>query len=744
MAFIARVGATSFPTEGDSVSVYETGTTTLVTDIVDLDGVALTNPITIPADGFWGFTPATRERLDVYWLEGDRNLVEKAILKDPDSPAEVGLVGILEQITSLLSADKEQRGYLSVNHDEMGFVTNGTSFSPLIEVDGSPEILWTFADGTTSTEIHPLKNYGDHAQVRLTKLKVTPWDALKIINLGFSAADGGTTANGLDLHDTQPVIDVYNLFLAAPSLAHWSACGCDINSLNFDNFVMLEELEMYGATGLEHISMKNCPLLYRFCIENCRCYDYVNFSECPSIEDIRGAANVNYHGPIFNEELGAPNLWHLCVRSNSQFDLPIPYDQMPVMRELFLWSSGHTGHIAPNTMVGTSFQLYECNFTSGDFDGCFQGGTGVLNISDNSNLVALSVANNPSLSSLTASGCALAQDQIDRILTQLVAAERNNGSVNLSGGTNGEASLLTGKPAIDALVSRGWTVSCAVEATPQAVLVASSLEFGDTGGIAAQLTVNVSNTGSLSTTPGTAILSDSTHFSIISDAVSGIALAAGETADIVIQFDGTAGIYSEALTISYESSQGVSAAPLAINLEADDTTVAANTIQFTTTSGTVDCSVVANGATVTWTFADGMVVSGADPGTHSFSSSEVRTENYVTIEPVSALTRINFNGAGCNVSEIHNLPNFPMLNYVYVYQNTDFHLADFAGLSELRQMHMNSTGMSAAEVDAMFIAVAAATPSTVSGATFYANLPRTSASDDAVAVLAAAGWVMNL
>lgn len=98
MAFIARVAAASFPTEGDSVYVYDTGTTTEVASLVDLDGSALSQPITVPAlNAFWGFDTPDDRQVDVYWVEGTRNLVEKAVVKsgqfipssasDPGAPA---------------------------------------------------------------------------------------------------------------------------------------------------------------------------------------------------------------------------------------------------------------------------------------------------------------------------------------------------------------------------------------------------------------------------------------------------------------------------------------------------------------------------------------------------------------------------------------------------------------------------------------------------------------------------------
>lgn len=93
-AFIARVGATSFPIAGDTVFVYYSGTSTLVTGLVDLDGAPVGNPITIPAETFWGFEPPNHEKIDIYWTQGERYLVKKAVLKNIGPEGPPGLRGI--------------------------------------------------------------------------------------------------------------------------------------------------------------------------------------------------------------------------------------------------------------------------------------------------------------------------------------------------------------------------------------------------------------------------------------------------------------------------------------------------------------------------------------------------------------------------------------------------------------------------------------------------------------------------
>jgi hypothetical protein len=86
--FVARVGPVNMPAEGDTIAVYETGTTDTVS-ICDLDGVLMSNPFTVTADaiGQWAFVPVNAIRLDVYWDEQGKNLMTNVQLKGEPGPA---------------------------------------------------------------------------------------------------------------------------------------------------------------------------------------------------------------------------------------------------------------------------------------------------------------------------------------------------------------------------------------------------------------------------------------------------------------------------------------------------------------------------------------------------------------------------------------------------------------------------------------------------------------------------------
>ena len=84
MALKLRVGVSNMPKAGDTLSVYYTGTTNLLTPIFTPDsiGATLSNPFTVPSSGWYGFEPATTDRVDVYWHEENRNLVEDVNARD--------------------------------------------------------------------------------------------------------------------------------------------------------------------------------------------------------------------------------------------------------------------------------------------------------------------------------------------------------------------------------------------------------------------------------------------------------------------------------------------------------------------------------------------------------------------------------------------------------------------------------------------------------------------------------------
>ncbi|NCN42373.1 hypothetical protein GW916_14135 [bacterium] len=84
MAFKSLVGLANLPQQGDTIKVYETGTTVLVEGLTDSTSAesTLTNPFTIPPTISWGFEPPSSVRVDIWWEEGNMYLITDANVRD--------------------------------------------------------------------------------------------------------------------------------------------------------------------------------------------------------------------------------------------------------------------------------------------------------------------------------------------------------------------------------------------------------------------------------------------------------------------------------------------------------------------------------------------------------------------------------------------------------------------------------------------------------------------------------------
>lgn len=100
----------------------------------------------------------------------------------------------------------------------MVFTTEGASFAPVLVVEGDPGILWTWSDGTTSTAAAPTRTFGS-ASTRSHSLRVTPWSAVRRINIGYDGGDGGSGL--IESVPDQHVAAVSGLNLVAPTLGQW-------------------------------------------------------------------------------------------------------------------------------------------------------------------------------------------------------------------------------------------------------------------------------------------------------------------------------------------------------------------------------------------------------------------------------------------------------------------------------------------------------------------------------------------
>jgi uncharacterized repeat protein (TIGR02543 family) len=381
--------------------------------------------------------------------------------------------------------------------EEIGIYVNGgigATFAPQVVLESGGTAQWYFsgygggtAASASSTSPTPSISY---TGTMLATLKVSPsWSALKGINLGYNAGDGGTLAAPYMLRDQQNVTAVSHLNLAKDALEVWCSSGnARLTSLSFDDFAMLTTIECYFAWneygGLVSISLANTPSLARLCVEHNSLVS-LDLRGCPNLVDLRGADN-KYPGIAFAPLM--PSLSHLCIRSNnfSSFSMPA-LSTFPSLRDFLFWSNSLKGtftlgasNAKINYLQGEGNAYNELNFSGADFEDrdCiinFNGNdlasvnlTGVKNLKQlllaHNQLVDLSdvgisaMANNI-LKCLDLSDNYLTSAAIDGVLGYMAESSTvENGIINISGGGNSPLSAAAHIHR-ETLVGRGWTVT---------------------------------------------------------------------------------------------------------------------------------------------------------------------------------------------------------------------------------------------------------------------------------------------
>lgn len=330
------------------------------------------------------------------------------------------------------------------------FTTAGASFAPVLTVDPGATVTWTWSDGTTSNSATPAKSFGSAAS-RTQTLTVTPWSALKGINVGYDAADDGDP--GIPHVPAQDVTAIDGLAVAAPYLETFCASYSRITSLNFDNFINLKTIEVYKGV-LSTLTLKNTPALTRLNVEE-NDLAGLDISGSPNLADIRASLNLF---PTITWGTGS-KLWHICVRDNAQMtnrDMFVDLTGWPVLQHLWIWNTNQTGTLKTTSDTLTSVRAHRNSYTSADFTGAFIGtyGTGELLIYDN-RLTSLVLAGCPALVYVDAHNNQLSAAAIDTIVQTLDSLGAQNGTLNLLQNAPPSA---TGRQHIENLRGKGWSV----------------------------------------------------------------------------------------------------------------------------------------------------------------------------------------------------------------------------------------------------------------------------------------------
>ena len=337
--------------------------------------------------------------------------------------------------------------------NEVIFETRGSTFEPELTCvsDGSPSVLWTWSDGTTSTD-YPLafKDFGSPAS-RLQHLATYPSNVLTSINLGFDRSDGGDL---LPL-DPRPQQNVAAVTFPYPLtwLKYWASSYNPItNTLDFRGFASLESIELFRCTPLQHVIVSNLQSLKRIVVEDCDLQE-LDLSGNPNLGDVRCAQNA-----FTNVVLGGgtgPNIWHWCTRDNPQLTQQFQeiMTSFHSLQYFWSWNNNQRGALSFVSTNLISVRGNDNEYTLLDLTGHRKLQT--LRMFNNS-LTNIVIGDSPELRELDAHNNQLTSGVLDNVLSQLDTSSPRLTYVNLS--QNAGLPSAVGLAHYSNLVARGVAV----------------------------------------------------------------------------------------------------------------------------------------------------------------------------------------------------------------------------------------------------------------------------------------------
>jgi Leucine-rich repeat (LRR) protein len=346
--------------------------------------------------------------------------------------------------------------------DEIVFQTETDSFAPRITLSAPATVRWTFADGTSTNSLQPVKSYPGDAS-RGNRLKVTPWSALRTINIGYDAGDGGSW--NIPMVGNQHVSEVRNISLVKDYLEVWCSSHNQIDTLIFDDFVVLDTVECFLSQSTRHVSLKNTPSLTRLCLEDNN-LSTLDISGCTALADLRGAVN-NYSTIDFANS--ADDVWHICVRDNPQITndtLFAHMDLFPNIAELFIWNDNQSGtfRMSQNHPTRNISLLANGNhYTRLDLRGALQheAGNGEISFEGNG-LRSVELEGCDQLKRILLTWNGMSSDTVNKILSQVDDFGTSNGVLDLRGN---RVPTVESESHLANLRAKGWTVE--VENSPE-------------------------------------------------------------------------------------------------------------------------------------------------------------------------------------------------------------------------------------------------------------------------------------
>ncbi|HET6560074.1 MAG TPA: T9SS type A sorting domain-containing protein, partial [Prolixibacteraceae bacterium] len=359
--------------------------------------------------------------------------------------------------SGISTKDNNETQNTSLIPNEIVFYSNGSEFAPVIVLQGNAEVLWTWDDNTTTNSISPVKNYGSR-KLRKNTLNVIPWSAVRRINIGYDAQDGGSRE--IELVENQYVSQVENLNLVAPYLKEWCSSYNMITSLDFNNFVNLETIECFLSQSLQSVNLTNTPKLKRVCFVVNSLLN-LDLTGCTGMEEILVGSN-KITDLILPKS--AKNIWYIGARENHEITnnyIVNDLSRFPQIAHLSIWESNQKGDIImPKTHPSkwVWIRAYGNEYTSIDFRGALQkiDGIGLVDMHNNK-LIKVEIGGCKQIRTLDLSQNQLSSETVDYVLKQLDefgpdVIERN---VNLSSNQPPTKQGLIYKASLEA---KGWNV----------------------------------------------------------------------------------------------------------------------------------------------------------------------------------------------------------------------------------------------------------------------------------------------
>jgi hypothetical protein len=335
--------------------------------------------------------------------------------------------------------------------DDVIFTVTGSFFTPTIVVGQGAKILWTFPDGTTSNSPNPNRMFGSSG-IRKIRLKVTPWNAITRLNLGFDGKD--TEIDNFEHVTAQSVSAIQHFNLMRESLREFCySYNQFLSSLDFSNFTKLETIESYGATGLISVNLTGTSSLKRVCFEKAKKLSVIDLSDSPNMHDLRGSTDHSYT-LIFSTDLGGrAHYSHICVHDLEMTTNLPPMNTFPQLKDMLIWNLNQAGELNCSGMQHIGYcPLQKNHYTSAVFSNSTANN---IDLSDNA-LKSITLIGCNNLVTLNLHNNYLDPVAVNGVLHDLDILNRKNGIVDLSGNSEPYAD---GMEHINSLIAKGWTVT---------------------------------------------------------------------------------------------------------------------------------------------------------------------------------------------------------------------------------------------------------------------------------------------